>query len=75
MRDEPPPKMSKLAIAAETEADRYDTALAAKCLECNTELDIAGPKLAPIVDGIIKANTFSRNEEVKAWEQELTSLL
>ncbi|KAL3952608.1 hypothetical protein ACCO45_012551 [Purpureocillium lilacinum] len=58
---------------AETEADRYDTALAAKCLECNTELDIAGPKLAPIVDGIIKANTFSRNEEVKAWEQELTS--
>ncbi|OAQ75602.1 ubiquitin C-terminal hydrolase [Purpureocillium lilacinum] len=73
VRDEPPPKMSKLAIAAETEADRYDTALAAKCLECNTELDIAGPKLAPIVDGIIKANTFSRNEEVKAWEQELTS--
>lgn len=65
--------MSKLAIAAETEEDRYDTALAVKCLECNTELDISNNKLAPVVDGIMKANTFSRKEEVKAWEQELTS--
>lgn len=65
--------MSKLAIAAETEEDRYDTALAAKCLECNTDLDVTGAKLAPVVDGIMKANTFARKEEVKAWEQELTS--
>ncbi|CAG1988548.1 unnamed protein product [Fusarium graminearum] len=72
-RDEPPAKMSKLAIAAETEEDRYDTALAVKCLDCNTELDRTNPKLAPMVDGILKANTFSRKEEVKAWEQELTS--
>ncbi|RSL50482.1 hypothetical protein CEP53_008780 [Fusarium sp. AF-6] len=72
-RDEPPAKMSKLAIAAETEEDRYDTALSVKCLECNTELDRTSPKLAPMVDSILKANTFSRKEEVKAWEQELTS--
>ncbi|KAM5372815.1 hypothetical protein ACJA88_008952 [Fusarium oxysporum] len=72
-RDEPPTKMSKLAIAAETEEDRYDTALTVKCLDCNTELDRTHPKLAPMVDGILKANTFSRKEEVKAWEQELTS--
>ncbi|PNY27978.1 Ubiquitin carboxyl-terminal hydrolase 14 [Tolypocladium capitatum] len=73
VRDEPPAKMSKLAIAAETEEDRYDTALAAKCLECNTQLDIANPKLAPIADGIMNASAFSKKEEVKAWEQELTS--
>lgn len=73
MRDEPPAKMSKLAIAAETEEDRYNTALTVRCLECNTELDRTNPKLAPIVDGVMKANTFSRKEEVKAWEQELTS--
>ncbi|KAF4471147.1 ubiquitin thiolesterase [Fusarium albosuccineum] len=73
VRDEPPAKMSKLAIAAETEEDRYDTALAVKCLECNTEVDRTNPKLAPMVDSILKANTFSRKEEVKAWEQELTS--
>lgn len=65
--------MSKLAIAAETEEDRYDTALAVRCLECNTDLDRTSDKLASIVDTVMKANTFSRKEEVKAWEQELTS--
>lgn len=65
--------MSKLSIAAETEADRYDTHTTVKCLDCNTELDKTNEKLAPIVEGIMKANTFSRKEEVKAWEQELTS--
>ncbi|KAK0733025.1 hypothetical protein B0T26DRAFT_669481 [Lasiosphaeria miniovina] len=74
VRDEPPPKMSKLAIAAETEADRYDTALAVKCLECGIQdLDKLGPALAPVVEGIMSANTFSKKEEVKAWEQEMTS--
>ncbi|PTB49901.1 hypothetical protein M431DRAFT_499916 [Trichoderma harzianum CBS 226.95] len=72
-RDEPPAKMTKLAIAAETEEDRYDTALAAKCIECQVELDTTNAKLAPIVDGILKAHTFCRKEEVKAWEQELTT--
>lgn len=66
--------MSKLAIAAETETDRYDTTLAVKCLECGVDnIDTSNPKLAATVDGIMKANTFSRKEEVKAWEQELTS--
>lgn len=73
VRDEPPTKMSKLAIAAETEADRYDTTLTAKCHDCNAELDQAHPRLAPVVEGIMTANTFSRKEEVMAWEQELTS--
>ncbi|KAI5860799.1 ubiquitinyl hydrolase [Durotheca rogersii] len=73
VKDEPPAKMTKLAIAAETEADRYDITTVVRCLECSTDLDKSSPKLAPIVDGILKANTFSRQEEVKAWEQELTS--
>ncbi|KAI2618334.1 ubiquitinyl hydrolase [Hypomontagnella submonticulosa] len=73
VKDEPPAKMTKLAIAAETDADRYDITTAVKCNECLVELDKTNPKLAPLVDGILKANTFSRQEEVKAWEQELTS--
>ncbi|KAH8646629.1 ubiquitin carboxyl-terminal hydrolase 14 [Xylariales sp. PMI_506] len=73
VREEPPPKVTKLAIAAETEADRYDTHTAVKCLECNTDIDLLNPKVAPIVESILKANTFSRQEEVKAWEQDLTS--
>ncbi|KAH8203820.1 hypothetical protein TruAng_001997 [Truncatella angustata] len=73
VKDEPRAKITKLAIAAETEADRYDTHTAARCLECDTDIEIFHPKIAPIVDGIMKANTFSRKEEVKAWEQELTN--
>ncbi|KAK8879132.1 ubiquitin carboxyl-terminal hydrolase 14 [Apiospora arundinis] len=72
-KDEPPAKMTKLAIAAETEADRYDYHTAAKCLECKVDIDLFNPKIASVVDGIMKANTFSRKEEVKAWEQEMTS--
>ncbi|KAF4592237.1 ubiquitin C-terminal hydrolase [Ophiocordyceps camponoti-floridani] len=72
VRDEPPPKMSKLAIAAESDEDRYDTALSAKCLDCDALLDITDARLDPVVQGILKANTFARKEEVKAWEQELT---
>jgi len=74
VREEPPLKMSKLAIAAETEADRYDTILTVRCLECGIDdLDKEDPTIAPVVDAVMKANTFSRKEEVKAWEQELTS--
>lgn len=74
VRDEPPPKISKLAIAAETEADRYDTTLAVRCLECGIDdIDRSNPAIAGAIDAIMSANTFSRKEEVKAWEQELTS--
>src|SRR5690606_36003959 len=62
-RDEPPPKMSKLAIAAETEEDRYDIATAVRCLECEVELDKASPQLSTVVEGIMAASTFSRREE------------
>lgn len=73
VKDEPPAKMTKLAIAAETESDRYDITTVVKCYECFLELDVSHPKLAPVVDGILKANTFSRQEEVKAWEQEMST--
>ncbi|KAJ8126261.1 hypothetical protein O1611_g7376 [Lasiodiplodia mahajangana] len=73
VKDEPPAKMTKLAIAAETEANRYDITIAVRCYECAKELDKSHSKLAPLVDGILKANTFSRQEEVKAWEQEMST--
>jgi len=71
-RDEPP--LKKLAIAAETEADRYETTLTVKCLECGiANLDKSNPTIAEAVDGVMAANTFSRKEEIKAWELELTT--
>ncbi|KAH0338625.1 ubiquitin thiolesterase, partial [Aureobasidium melanogenum] len=71
-RDEPPQKMSKLAINAETEEDRFDTVSSVKCFECgNNDLDKSQGTLAAVVDGVLKANTFAKQEEVKAWEQEM----
>ncbi|KAF2007781.1 ubiquitinyl hydrolase [Amniculicola lignicola CBS 123094] len=73
-RDEPPQKISKLSIAAETESDRYDTTPTVKCYECGIDdVDKASGKLSQVVDAVLKANTFARQEEVKAWEQELTA--
>lgn len=66
--------MSRLAIAAETETDRYDTRTVVRCYECGVnDVDTASGHLASVVDGVMKANTFSRQEEVKAWEQEMIS--
>lgn len=66
--------MSKLAIAAETETDRYDTTTRVKCYECgNDDVDKSAGKLPEIVDAVLKANTFAKQEEVKAWELELTA--
>ncbi|KAF2115510.1 ubiquitin carboxyl-terminal hydrolase-like protein [Lophiotrema nucula] len=73
-RDEPPQKITKLAIAAETEADRYDTTTQIKCYECGIDdVDKGSGKLSDVVDAVLKANTFARQEEVKAWEQEMTA--
>ena len=72
-RDEPPPKISKLAIAAETEEDRYDTKTKVICYEDGVDnVDKSAGRLAPVVDGVMKAMTFAKQEEVKAWEQEFT---
>lgn len=74
VRDEPPQKMSKLAIAAETETDRYDTHTSVRCYECGiNDVDQSNAKIAALVEGVMKANTFSRQEEVKAWEQEMVT--
>ena len=72
-RDEPPQKLTKLAIAAETEADRYDTKTQVNCYACQLQdIDKSLGKLQDLTDGILKAMTFARQEEVKAWEQEFT---
>jgi ubiquitin carboxyl-terminal hydrolase 5/13 len=73
-RDEPPQKVTKLSIAAETETDRYDTTTQVKCYECGIDnVDKSTGKLPGLVDAVLKANTFAKQEEVKAWEQELTA--
>lgn len=70
-RDEPPQKMSKLAIAAETEENTYDTSTKVRCYECKLDDVIIGGKIFEVVNGILEASTAARQDEVKAWEQEL----
>jgi len=63
--------MSKLAIAAETEEDRYDTTTKVICYACQEEdVDKSTGRLPAVIEGVMKALTFSKREEVKAWEQE-----
>ncbi|OKO95844.1 Ubiquitin carboxyl-terminal hydrolase 14 [Penicillium subrubescens] len=71
IRDEPPLKISKLAIAAETEEDRYDIVTSVVCYACRQEnVDKTTGNLPAVIGGIMTAMTFSKREEVKAWEQE-----
>ncbi|KAK5169100.1 ubiquitin C-terminal hydrolase Ubp14 [Saxophila tyrrhenica] len=65
---QPPEKITKLSIQAETEQDRYDTKTDVHCLACGTH-DLAMDN--GIVDAVLQANTFAREAEVQAWEQEL----
>jgi ubiquitin carboxyl-terminal hydrolase 5/13 len=37
------------------------------------DVDASKGKVKDVVEGVLKANTFARQEEVKAWEQELTA--
>ncbi|KAF7587566.1 hypothetical protein BBP40_007031 [Aspergillus hancockii] len=70
-RDEPPQKISKLAIAAETDEDRYDTTTRVICYHCGQDdIDKSSSGLMTAIEGVMNAMTFSKREEVKAWEQE-----
>ncbi|KAL4987486.1 hypothetical protein BDW68DRAFT_160902 [Aspergillus falconensis] len=70
-REEPPQKISKLAVNAETDEDRYDTSTRIVCYSCGKD-DVGEPsgKLQSVIEGVMHATTFSKREEIKAWEQE-----
>jgi ubiquitin carboxyl-terminal hydrolase 5/13 len=72
-RDEPAQKITKLAISAETEEDRYETTTEVKCYECGVDGIEKQGKVGEVVDAVLKANTFAKQEEVKAWELEMTA--
>ncbi|KAL2844294.1 hypothetical protein BJY01DRAFT_215023 [Aspergillus pseudoustus] len=70
-REEPPQKISKLAITAETDEDRYDTNTHVVCFSCDQgNVEGLSSRLQTVIDGVLNATTFSKKEEIKAWEQE-----
>ncbi|KAF3125543.1 hypothetical protein TWF594_001535 [Orbilia oligospora] len=70
-RDEPPTKLTKLAIAAETEADIYDTKTFVRCYTCEADDVEQAGNLPQVVEGVLNALTAARADEVHAWNLEL----
>ncbi|KAK3680790.1 ubiquitin C-terminal hydrolase Ubp14 [Vermiconidia calcicola] len=68
---QPPEKMTKLAVQAETEEDRYDMHTDVHCFDCALGGIEQEGKLADVVNGVMQANTFATDAEVQAWEQEM----
>lgn len=63
--------MSKLAIAPVTEDDIYETKTRVVCYSCHQDdIDSSVGRLPTVIQSVMKALTFSKMEEVKAWEQE-----
>ncbi|CAK4003585.1 Ubiquitin carboxyl-terminal hydrolase 14 [Lecanosticta acicola] len=68
---EPPEKISKLEIKAETEEERYDTKTTVRCLECGVDDLSRNGKVGEVVEGVLKANTFATQQNIKEWELEI----
>lgn len=72
--------MTKLAIVADRDEDKYEHHTVVKCWKCNPETGLELPALSPsddphvkiLVDGVIRSLSSARQSEVKAWEEEIT---
>lgn len=65
-----PQKIAKLAIEAEREQDRFETATYVKDLEYPGE-KISSDSMKSVVDGILDATSYAKKEEIQAWELEI----
>lgn len=63
--------MTKIAIAAESDADRYEYETEVKCYSCDVSIDADAKFLSPVVEGVMNALSSAQQSEVKAWEQEM----
>ncbi|KAF8837566.1 ubiquitinyl hydrolase [Paxillus ammoniavirescens] len=80
--DEPPAKMTKLAIVQEREEDKYEHRTTLRCWKCDPEngkeITADGSTASPLTrsrltDGVMQSLSSARQSEVKAWEEEITA--
>ncbi|EJD47976.1 ubiquitinyl hydrolase [Auricularia subglabra TFB-10046 SS5] len=75
--DQPPPaKMTKLAIVAEREEDKYEWTCVLRCWACEAKLlpELGDdPRVKRLVDGVMQSMSSARQSEVKAWEEEINA--
>ncbi|KAF9897466.1 hypothetical protein BX616_005545, partial [Lobosporangium transversale] len=71
---EPPQKITKIAIVPENDADLYEYFTHVKCYECGgVEVDKTAGEIPKVVDAIMTSLSASRQSEIKAWEEEIVS--
>lgn len=68
--EQPHDVLTKLAISAEADADRYDYLTTVKCYACQTELPLT-KEIEGVVETVMKSLSSAQQSEVKAWEQEM----
>ncbi|KIJ64045.1 hypothetical protein HYDPIDRAFT_133380 [Hydnomerulius pinastri MD-312] len=75
--EEPPAKMTKLAIVQEREEDKYEHHTKLKCWKCDPEsgkdITVDSNTTKRLTDGIMQSLSSARQSEVKAWEEEITA--
>ncbi|CAG8640577.1 3738_t:CDS:10, partial [Racocetra fulgida] len=70
--EEPPQKISKLAIIPESEKDKYEFITHVKCYACGgIEIDRTSGDLPVVVDAVMTSTSAARQSEIKAWEEEI----
>ncbi|KAF9425625.1 hypothetical protein BGZ94_007373 [Podila epigama] len=71
--DEPPQKITKIAIVPENDTDLYEYFTHVKCFECGGVEVEKTDNISKVADAIMTSLSASRQSEIKAWEEEITS--
>ncbi|KAG0247981.1 hypothetical protein BG011_000665 [Mortierella polycephala] len=72
--EEPPQKITKIAIVPENDSDLYEYFTEVKCYECGgVEVDKTAGEIPKVVEAIMNSLSASRQSEIKAWEEEIIS--
>nr|KAJ3422202.1 hypothetical protein HK105_000744 [Polyrhizophydium stewartii] len=69
--EQPPQKITKLAIQEEDDSAKYDIATKVVCLACGgVEVDRTLPKVQVSADGVLAALSAKKQSEIQAWQEE-----
>ncbi|THH30270.1 hypothetical protein EUX98_g3935 [Antrodiella citrinella] len=77
--EEPPAKMTKLAISEKRDEDNYEHRTTIKCWKCLPGTGLELPEVSgdghvqSLIGGVMQSLSSARQSEVKAWEEEITA--
>ncbi|KAG9294738.1 hypothetical protein G9A89_008217 [Geosiphon pyriformis] len=70
--NEPPQKISKLAIIPESNEDKYEYITQIKCYACGgAEIDRTAGDLPVVIDSVMTSLSAAKKSEIQAWEDEI----